>query len=149
MRFITMLFLMSLLQACGSTGSSGVTAASANGPHPSEQVLANTDFDQIIAATLKHPSVAMYLHPEVDGRVPVRVAMGAPFDGRAIRLNLYGQPVVTVRNSDSNSALNMSLQCRATHCNVQLSYPPEGIHGVVQLIQEQGQWRVETADIME
>ncbi len=146
---IVLISLLLLVQACAST-SSGVTAQSYVGKHPSESVLATADFEAIVGAVLRHKDVAMYLHPEAAGRVPVRVAFKPPFDGRPVNLQLYGAQVVTERyESGSADALGLAPSCTATQCTVEVSYKPEGIFGQVMLQKQNGQWQVSSTNILE
>src|SRR6185503_16841975 len=50
-------------------------------PAPEEPLtaLAPDDVSPIVAAVLQHKDVAMYLHPDAPGRVPVRVELAAPY----------------------------------------------------------------------
>lgn len=150
---IALISLLLLVQACAST-SNGVTTQSYVGQHPlasaSASVLANADFDAIAGAVLRHQDVAMYLHPEVEGRVPVRVVFKPPFDGRPVNLQLYGAQVVTQSyESGYDNAFGLSPSCDATQCTVEVWYKPEGIFGQVMLQKQNGQWQVSKTNILE
>lgn len=146
---IALISLLLLVQACAST-SNGVTTQSYVEEHPSASVLANADFDAIAGAVLRHQDVAMYLHPEVEGRVPVRVVFKPPFDGRSVNLQLYGAQVVTQSyESGYDNAFGLSPSCDATQCTVEVWYKPEGIFGQVMLQKQNGQWQVSKTNILE
>lgn len=113
-------------------------------------MIAGPDFDAIIGETLRHKDVAMYLHPEVSGRVPVRIAFPPPFDGRAVNLMLYGEPAVTVTDPQKSAdAFWMAPECKEQRCKVTIRYRPEGIKGYVTLVQQGGQWTVEKTWVLE
>ena len=146
---IALISLLLLVQACAST-SSGVTAQSYVGKHPSESILATADFDAVVGSVLSHKDVAMYLYTEASGPVPVRVAFKPPFDGRPVNLQLYGAQVVTQSYADGNAdAVTLAPSCDATQCIVGVVYNPEGIKGSVVLTKQSGQWQVSNTEIFE
>jgi hypothetical protein len=119
-------------------------------PKPEEPIttLAPEEVGPIVAAVLQHADVAMYLHPDVPGRVPVRVALAAPYDAATIGIDLYGAPVKIVRAGD-RAAVQLTLKPHSDHCHVEVKYDPEGIFGSVELERQDGTWRATDAKIYE
>jgi hypothetical protein len=119
-------------------------------PPPEEPLttLAPAEVGPIVAAVLQHADVAMYLHPDAPGRVPVRVALAAPYDVAPIDLNLYGAPVA-VANAGDRGAVQLVLKSHGDHCHVEIKYDPEGIFGSVDLERRDGAWKATGAKIYE
>jgi hypothetical protein len=142
---------LSALQVVGGSAAAAAPVAAAPvAAAPGAGAVSDADLNAIVAATLTHKDVAMYLHPEVKGRVPVRVAFSPPHDGRKVNINLYDKPVETVTDASKRaSAVNLSLECQEAACKVSVSYRPEGIHGYVKLKSLDGKWEVEEASILE
>jgi hypothetical protein len=110
--------------------------------------LASADVGAIVAIVLQHPEVAMYLHPDVPGRVPVRVAVAAPYDSAPVALSLYGAPVQVSDDRDV-AAVQLKLKPHGDTVQVELKYDPEGIFGVVDIAREDGTWQATGARILE
>ena len=119
-------------------------------PAPEEPLtsLAPGDVDPIVAAVLQHADVAMYLHPDAPGRVPVRVALAAPYDRGPVQLSLYGAPVKLAGNGD-RGAVQLTLKPHGDRVKVEVKYDPEGIFGSVDLERVEGTWRATAAKIYE
>lgn len=110
--------------------------------------LAPADVGPIVAAVLQHPDVAMYLHPDLPGRVPVRVALAAPHAAAPVALELYGAPVETTEAGDA-SAVQLALKPYADRVEVDVRYRPEGIFGTVRVESRDGAWVATQASILE
>ncbi len=117
-------------------------------PEPPITSLASEDVAPVVAAVLQHKRVAMYLHPEVPGRVPVRVAVAAPYDRAALDVQLYGAPVKRMGTGDRD-AVQLTLQPHDASVKVKVEYRPEGIFGTVELEKRDGVWHVTDAKIFE
>lgn len=128
--------------------SSSSAPASAPASASAPVALASADVQPVVAAVLQHPEVAKYLHPEVSGRVPVRVAIVAPYDGAPLDLALYGAPIKRV-GADDISAIRLAIKPQADRVVVEVRYKPEGIFGHVNLIRQNGVWTVQEAEIFE
>ena len=113
-----------------------------------EAALAAAELDEAVRLVLQHPDVAMYLHPEVPERVPVRVALAAPYASARLGVALYGKPVRVTSASDRSAVL---LTVRATEKTVKVTvaYAPEGIHGTVRLSRDGAKLQVTEARIFE
>jgi hypothetical protein len=110
-------------------------------------LLDQADLNQIISAVLTHKVVSMYLHPEVPGRLPVKVAIAAPYSEIPVGLVLYGKPVKVV--SPAADAVNLAISPSAEGAVVRVSYRQEGIVGTVTLKRGQAQWTAIGANIYE
>ena len=119
-------------------------------PPPDEPLttLAPDEVGPIVAAVLQHADVAMYLHPDVPGRVPVRVVLAAPYDVAPIDLHLYGAPV-QVAHAGDRGAVQLMLKPHGDRCHVEVKYDPEGIFGSVDLERRDGAWQATGAKIYE
>lgn len=117
-------------------------------PEPAFVPLASEDVSPVVAAVLQHRDVAMYLHPDVPGRVPVRVALAAPYDRTEIDITLYGAPVRRVGQDDA-AAVALTLKSHADGVRVELAYRPEGITGHLDVQKRDGAWQVVDARILE
>lgn len=117
-------------------------------PEPTLTTLAAADVDPIVAAVLQHPDVAMYLHPDAPGRVPVRVSVAAPYDKASLNLTLYGAAVKTAGLGD-RGAVQLVLKPQGDKCQVEVRYAPEGIFGSVDLERVGGAWKAKGAKIYE
>jgi hypothetical protein len=110
-------------------------------------LLSGTDINQIVGAVLARKEVAMYLHPDVPGRLPVKVAVASPYSDVSVDLVFYGKPVKIL--SYSADAVNMAISSSAEGVTVTVSYRPEGMAGTVKLKRRQAHWTVIDADIYE
>ena len=110
-------------------------------------LLSGTDINQIVDAVLARKEVAMYLHPEVPGRLPVKVAVASPYSDVSVDLVFYGKPVKIL--SYSADAVNMAISSSAEGVIVRVSYRPEGMAGTVKLKRRQAHWAVIDASIYE
>lgn len=114
---------------------------------PTVGLLSGTEINQIVGAVLARKEVAMYLHPEVPGRLPVKVAVDSPYSDTPLDLVLYGKPVKVVSNS--TDAVEMAIASSAEGVTVKVSYRPEGMAGTIKLKRRQAQWSVIRASIYE
>jgi hypothetical protein len=119
-------------------------------PAPEEQVttLAAGDVTPVVAAVLQHAEVAMYLHPDLPGRVPVHIELAAPYDTADVRLELYGMPVRQSRDGD-RTAVQLTLKPHGERVKVEVKYDPEGIFGSVDVERVDGTWKATGAKIYE
>lgn len=114
------------------------------------RAIADDDLTLVLAAVLQHKSVAIYLHPEMQGRLPVIIAIGKPYSYQTVEISLYGKPVIVTTNpKDLKIAVKLKPICSADTCKVEVGYKPEGIFGDVWLKKEADQWVVTKADIYE
>ena len=119
-------------------------------PAPAEPLtaLAPEDVSPIVAAVLQHQDVAMYLHPDAPGRVPVRVELAEPYATANVQLELYGAPVRQSRDGD-RSAVQLTLKPHGERVKVEVKYDPEGIFGSVDVERVDGAWKATGAKIYE
>jgi len=119
-------------------------------PAPEEPLttLAAEDVSRIVAAVLQHADVAMYLHPDVPGRVPVHIELAAPYDTSGVQLELYGKPVQQSRDGD-RTAVQLTLKPHGERVKVEVKYDPEGIFGSVDVERVDGAWKATGAKIYE
>jgi hypothetical protein len=110
--------------------------------------LAADDVNAIAAAILRHPEVAMYLHPDAPGRVPVKVGIDAPYDAVPLAFTLYDAPVKTVAYADMD-AVRLTMRGYGETAKASVRYAPEGIEGSVELARVDGAWTVTGAHIFE
>ncbi len=89
----------------------------------------------------------MYLHPEVAGRVPVKVAIDAPYSNIPVDFDLYGQPVKVV--AAAAGAVTLVITPTADGALVQVSYRLEGMAGTVLFRKAQRHWKVIRASVYE
>jgi hypothetical protein len=123
-------------------------AAPASSTQAPVSVLAPADVSAVVAAVLQHRDVAMYLHPDAPGRLPVRVALDAAYAQAALDVALYGAPVQRVDAGDTG-AVQLVLEPNGDKVHVELVYRPEGIFGTLDLARTDGAWRVVAAQVME
>jgi hypothetical protein len=119
-------------------------------PAPEEALttLAASDVTPIVAAVLQHADVAMYLHPDSPGRVPVRIALAAPYTASPVALDLYGAPV-RLADADDRTAVRLTLKPHGERVKVEVKYDPEGIFGSVDVERIDGAWKATGAKILE
>jgi hypothetical protein len=110
--------------------------------------LGEGELDAIVGAVMQHKDVAMYLHPEVAGRVPVRIALAPPYADATLKLSLYDKPVKAAASGDRN-AMQLVVKPHGETAVVEVKYDPEGIFGSVELERVDGVWRVSKATIYE
>ena len=116
-------------------------------PPPPPTPLTKTDINQIVGAVLTHVKVAQYLHPEMPGRLPVKIAIAAPYSGTQPDLVLYNRPgVVVVAGAD---AVNFEIGRTVDGAKAEISYRPEGMGGTVLLLKVRDRWIVSSASVHE
>ena len=116
-------------------------------PPPPPTPLTTTDIHQIVGAVLIHVKVAQYLHPEMPGRLPVKVTIAAPYSGAQPDLVLYKLPVVVVVTGAH--AVNFAIGRTVDGAKADISYRPEGMGGTVLLIKVRNRWMVSSASVYE
>ena len=131
--------ILALLLAA-STGVSSL-------PPPPPTPLTKTDINQIVGAVLTHVKVAQYLHPEMPGRLPVKIAIAAPYSGTQPDLVLYNRPVVVV--VAGADAVNFEIGRTVDGAKAEISYRPEGMGGTVLLLKVRDRWIVSSASVHE
>jgi len=107
------------------------------------------DDAQIIQAVLDHPTLAGFFHPEVPGRVPVKLAMP---DSRHVPLSKFGQPVAIVPWSEEPHAAVILVEQftgQDKEAFVRLVYPVEGVVGEFELSLQGKQWVIVKAHVRE
>lgn len=108
--------------------------------------LAKGDLERIVQLVLEHKDMAMYLHPELAERVPVRVAFENAYAGLSIDVSMYGRPVRVVTAGD---AVRMTIRGTVNTAKVDVEYRPEGVHGTFRLVREGDAWKVTQAQVFE
>ena len=116
-------------------------------PPPPPTPLTKTDINQIVGAVLTHVKVAQYLHPEMPGRLPVKIAIAAPYSGTQPDLVLYNRPVVVV--VAGADAVNFEIGRTVDGAKAEISYRPEGMGGTVLLLKVRDRWIVSSASVYE
>lgn len=116
-------------------------------PPPPPTPLTKTDINQIVGAVLTHVKVAQYLHPEMPGRLPVKITIAAPYSGAQPDLVLYNRPVVVVVAGDD--AVNFEIGRTSNGAKAEISYRPEGMGGTVLLLKVRDRWIVSSASVHE
>jgi len=112
--------------------------------------LNDTDFSQLVLAILTHKYIAMYLHPELAGRLPVKLYFSGENKGRPLAISLYNMPVKVVTDPKEISvALQLKINCFTSECEVKVDYKPEGIWGSLKLSKQSGNWLVVESSILE
>lgn len=113
-----------------------------------EVQLSVVELNAIVRQVLEHKDVAMYLHPELPERVPVRVALNEAYAASKLELALYGEPVRLAHASD-RAAVQLTVRATDQTAKVTVAYAPEGIHGTIRFAREGTAWRVTEATIYE
>ena len=116
-------------------------------PPPPPTPLTKTDINQIVGVVLTHVKVAQYLHPEMPGRLPVKIAIAAPYSGTQPDLVLYNRPVVVV--VAGADAVNFEIGRTVDGAKAEISYRPEGMGGTVLLLKVRDRWIVSSASVYE
>ncbi len=115
-----------------------------------EAAPAKNDDAEILRAVLTHERFAMYLHPDVAGRVPVVVSGEARPRG-PVDLELHGAAVSIVDTAPADAAVVListwSIEGDTAH--VALGYPIEGVVASFDLARSDAGWRVTEADVAE
>ena len=126
------------------------------GPATSPSAPAPTDHasptDAILAAVLTHEQFAMYLHPDVPGRVPVIVSGAAR--PNAVSLELHGAAVISQppeKLAAEQAFVDIERwSVEGDRANVVLAYEIEGVGASFRLEREaSGRWVVTSADVAE
>lgn len=113
-----------------------------------EVPLSTIELREVVLEVLENVDVAKYLHPDEPGRLPVSVALAAPYKSKALDLTLYGQPIREARVSD-RSAVQLGIRATAASVKVTVAYAPEGIEGTIRLAREGATWRTIETKIYE
>jgi hypothetical protein len=123
-------------------------------PPAAAPVEAEPSLASVISAVLDSRPMTMYLHPEVEGRVPVAIT-GPALAGATIEAVAQGQPV-RVR-AEAEAAADPEAPCvifdritvEGTTAEIELRYPIEGILGRFVLERERTGWRIVKAELAE
>lgn len=137
----------------GTEATSGETPTAATDPvaAPAD---ATPSPSSVIAAVLDSRPMAMYLHPEVEGRVPVRIA-GPALAGVTVDAVAQGQPVklLTVVEAtvdpEGPCVIFERIDIGEATAEVELRYPIEGVIGRFVLEREGAGWRIVKAELAE
>lgn len=156
------------LLACSKAGAPASEAptappsaetASGEGPAvttapPAAPVEATPSPSSVIAAVLDSRPMTMYLHPEVEGRVPVRVA-GPALAGVTVDAIAQGQPVKMLTADEATAdpeaacVIFERIDVGEATAEVELRYPIEGVIGRILLEREGAGWRIVKAELAE
>lgn len=137
-----------------ATASSGATEDAAPPAPVDATAVAEPSPSSVIAAVLDSRPMTMYLHPEVEGRVPVRVA-GPALAGLTVDAIAQGQPVklltVDEATTDPEAACVIfeRIDVGEATAEVELRYPIEGVLGRFLLEREGAGWRIVKAELAE
>jgi len=113
-----------------------------------EVQLAPGEVNGVVDTVLRHPALSVYLHPEVDGRVPVRVHLSGAYASTPLSLSLYDAPVKRVGDADG-AAVKLGLRATEKAVKITVTYGPEGVHGTMRLERDASGWRVTDEKIYE
>jgi hypothetical protein len=116
-------------------------------PQPSPALLTTTEINQIVGAVLTHADVAQFLHPDMPGRLPVKVTVAAPYSGAQLNLVLYRRPVVVV--AEGTDAVNFAIARTSNGAKAEISFRPEGMEGTVLLLKVQNRWIASSVSVSE
>jgi hypothetical protein len=106
----------------------------------------------VIAAVLDSRPMAMYLHPEVEGRVPVAIG-GPALAGATIEVIAQGQPAKACSDAaadpEAACVIFERIDIAEPTAQVELRYPIEGVVGTFRLERDGEGWRIMKADLAE
>jgi hypothetical protein len=140
--------------ASPSAATASEDAPAATTAPPAAPVEATPSPSSVIAAVLDSRPMTMYLHPEVEGRVPVRVA-GPALAGVTVDAVAQGQPVklLTVVEATTDPegpcVIFERIDIGEATAEVELRYPIEGVLGHFVLEREGAGWRIVKAELAE
>lgn len=110
--------------------------------------MTDDELGAVVGAVLRDPKVSTYLHPDKPGRVPVRVALAAPYEKSHLPLTLYNAPVQTARTGD-RQAIQLTIKPQYRRYQVEVKIPSEGVFGYVYLERVDAAWLVTAANLYE
>lgn len=117
-----------------------------------EPAAATTDTDAIAHAVLTHESFAMYLHPEVPGRLPVRVSSSVTLPD-PLTTKVEGRPVEWVAASAVAASQPVVVftkwKVAGKKADIELTYAIEGVAGTFGLRRDGDAWLVDQASVAE
>lgn len=128
-------------------------AGSAKAPTPA----AGSDLrSQLVGAVLAAPAMVAYLHPEVEGRIPV-VVSGSAVEGHPVTATAQGAAVQQRTKAEAAADPEAPVVFfdriivldSNTTAKVSLRYPIEGVVGTVELRAEGSAWVVTKAELSE
>jgi hypothetical protein len=103
--------------------------------------------NEVVKQILQHPEISMYLHPEVEGRVPV--VLQSNFVDRELKLILFGKPVIVVTDSKKQLITNIYFSF-FKNGEVSIRYPVEGVGGIFKFVLDnKGHWKLKYANVWE
>lgn len=114
---------------------------------------ATTELDPasaVIQTILDYPKLEIFLHPNVEGRVPVLIS-GQMLPSR-VRIVKYGRDVLRMNLSETEGKpviIFDELTITSSESKVRLRYPAEGIHASFTLTKKSDLWTVERVQITE
>lgn len=124
-----------------------VSTAVSSVPQPTPTLLTKTDINQIVSAVLTHLDVAKYLHPDIPGRLPVKITIADPYSDTRLALVLYHKLVVVV--VEAADAVNFEITRTLNGAKVEVSYRPEGMVGTILLGKSRNRWVANSARVYE
>lgn len=136
------------------TATASTDATRDEAPTDAPPAVAEPSTSSVIAAVLDSRPMTMYLHPEVEGRVPVKVA-GPALAGVTVDAIAQGQPVkmltVSEATTDPEAACVIfeRIEIGEATAEVELRYPIEGVIGRFLLEREGAGWRIVKAELAE
>ena len=103
--------------------------------------------DEVVKQILQHPEISMYLHPEVEGRVPVVIQSN--FVDPELKLILFGKPVIVVPDSKKQLTTNIYFSF-FKNGEVSIRYPVEGVGGIFKFVLvNKARWKLKFVSVWE
>ena len=103
--------------------------------------------NEVVKQVLQNPKLRMYLHPEVQGRVPVVIQSN--FVDPKLKFILYGKPVIVVQDSKEQIVTNIYFSFFQKG-DFSISYPVEGVKGTFSFVlDDNGYWKLKYAKVWE
>ncbi|MFC1494321.1 hypothetical protein ACFL6W_03480 [Thermodesulfobacteriota bacterium] len=103
--------------------------------------------NEIVKLILQHPKLMKFIHPEVEGRVPIVIQSYAVDPN--IKLIMFGKPIVVVPDSKEQLTTNIYMSFFRDG-EVSITYPVEEITGLFKFVTDsEGKWKIDTVEIWE
>ena len=107
-------------------------------------MISNSEKAQILELVLTHPDLKQYFHPELKGRVPVKILRSADF-GEDVSLSLLGEEVLIVddRLSEDDPVFEIvTFNLSDDAVELRLNYRIEGVGVEASLKKDAGEWHI-------